>query len=45
MEALGFKVAQEVLKNEKKSGRAAAILLLTGLDSAYNTVLAVRNYP
>ncbi|KAM0425375.1 hypothetical protein ACHAPT_009432 [Fusarium lateritium] len=40
MEALGFKVAQEVLQNEKNTGRAAAILLLTGLDSAYNTVLA-----
>ncbi|KAJ4309604.1 hypothetical protein N0V84_011417 [Fusarium piperis] len=40
MVALGFKVAQEVLKNEKDTGRAAAILLLTGLDSAYNTVLA-----
>ncbi|KAI8668499.1 hypothetical protein NCS55_00876100 [Fusarium keratoplasticum] len=40
MEALGFKVAQEVLKNEKNAGRAAAILLLTGLDSAYNSVLA-----
>lgn len=45
MEALGFKVAQEVLKNEKNAGRAAAILLLTGLDSAYNSVLAVSGPP
>lgn len=44
MEALGFKLAQEVLKNEKDVGRAAAILLLAGLDSSYNTVLAVSNF-
>ncbi|KAF5003805.1 hypothetical protein FDECE_9661 [Fusarium decemcellulare] len=40
MTALGFKVAREILRCEKNTGRAAAILLLTGLDSAYNTVLA-----
>ncbi|KAM5363819.1 hypothetical protein ACJZ2D_011795 [Fusarium nematophilum] len=40
MTALGFKVAQEVLGNERDTGKAAAILLLSGLDSSYNTVLA-----
>lgn len=41
MSALGFRVAQQILKNEKDEGRAAAILLLIGLDGAYNAVLAV----
>ena len=39
---LGFEVAERVLQHEKKdAGRSAAILLLTALDSAYNSVLAV----
>ncbi|KAF7545463.1 hypothetical protein G7Z17_g9144 [Cylindrodendrum hubeiense] len=37
---LGFKVAEEILKTESDSGKAAAILLLIGLDNAYNSVLA-----
>lgn len=41
MQRLGFKVAKDILKNEPDAGRAAAILLLIGLDSAYNSVLAV----
>ena len=41
MTKLGFKVAQRILEHEKDSGRAAAILLLNALDSAYNSVLAV----
>jgi hypothetical protein len=41
MEELGLRVAREILKNESDEGKAAAILLLVGLDSAYNTVLAV----
>ncbi|KAF4445770.1 heme peroxidase [Fusarium austroafricanum] len=40
MTALGFRVAGEVLKRERNTSKAAAILLLTGLDSAYNVVLA-----
>ncbi|KAK5661145.1 hypothetical protein OQA88_11036 [Cercophora sp. LCS_1] len=41
MEKLGFQIAEEILKNEgRKTGRAAAILLLVGLDNAYNTVLS-----
>ena len=42
MVELGFKVAERVLKHERDAGRSAAILLLTALDSAYNSVLAVR---
>ena len=38
---LGIKVAKSVLEREKDRGRAATILLLTALDSAYNSVLAV----
>ncbi|KAF7560121.1 hypothetical protein G7046_g4030 [Stylonectria norvegica] len=40
MRELGFRVAQDILKHEKDAGKAAAILLLVGLDSAYNSVLA-----
>ena len=42
MAELGFKVAQRVLDHERDAGRSAAILLLTALESAYNSVLAVR---
>ena len=39
---LGFEVAERVLEHENRdAGRSAAILLLTALDSAYNSVLAV----
>ncbi len=42
MVKLGFEVAERVLEHEKKdAGRSAAILLLTALDSAYSSVLAV----
>lgn len=41
MEKMGLGIAHEVLKNEKDFGRSAAILMLIGLDSAYNAVLAV----
>ena len=41
MTALGLKVAEKVLEHERDAGRAAAILLLIALDSAYNSVLAV----
>ncbi|RFN54271.1 heme peroxidase [Fusarium flagelliforme] len=40
MTALGYRVAGEVLQREKNTSKAATILLLTGLDSAYNVVLA-----
>ncbi|KAK3389545.1 heme peroxidase-domain-containing protein [Podospora didyma] len=41
MVELGFKIAQQILEDENgDSGKAAAILLLVGLDNAYNTVLA-----
>ncbi|CZS85760.1 unnamed protein product [Fusarium graminearum] len=40
MTALGYRVAGEVLQREKNTTKAATILLLTGLDSAYNVVLA-----
>ncbi|KAK3938600.1 heme peroxidase-domain-containing protein [Diplogelasinospora grovesii] len=40
MRDLGFRVARHVLDQEKDAGRAAAILLLIGLDGAYNAVLA-----
>ncbi|KAK0616129.1 heme peroxidase-domain-containing protein [Bombardia bombarda] len=40
MTELGLKIAQQILENEHDSGRSAAILLLIGLDSAYNSVLA-----
>ena len=41
---LGKLVAQRILESEKDAGRAAAVLLLTALDGAYNSVLAV-SYP
>ena len=41
MAELGLRVAKHIIEHEKDSGRAAAILLLTALDSAYNSVLAV----
>ena len=37
----GKLVAQRILESERDAGRAAAILLLTALDGAYNSVLAV----
>jgi hypothetical protein len=40
MTALGYRVAGEVLQKESDTSKAATILLLTGLDSAYNVVLA-----
>ena len=42
MKHLGTTVAKRILEQEKDTGKAAAILLLTALDSAYNSVLAVR---
>ena len=44
MKELGKLVAQRILESERDAGRAAAILLLTALDGAYNSVLAV-SYP
>ena len=41
METLGVSVAESILVDEKDTGRAAAILLLIALDSAFNSVLAV----
>ena len=41
MTKLGFEVAQVLLRHERDYERAAAILLLIALDSAYNSVLAV----
>lgn len=41
MNSAGKMVAQRVLENERDVGRAAAVLLLTALDGAYNSVLAV----
>lgn len=42
MAELGLAVARQTLKQENnKPGAAAAILLMTALDGAYNTVLAV----
>lgn len=41
MKQLGTTVAKRILEHEKDTGRAAAMLLLTALDSAYNSVLAV----
>ncbi|RGP79400.1 heme peroxidase [Fusarium longipes] len=40
MTALGYRVAGEVTQRESNTSKAATILLLTGLDSAYNVVLA-----
>ncbi|KAK3364554.1 hypothetical protein B0T25DRAFT_576792 [Lasiosphaeria hispida] len=41
MEQLGLEISQTILQQENyKAGRAAAILLLVGLDNAYNTALA-----
>lgn len=40
---VGKYVAQKKLETEKDPGRAAAILLLTALDAAYNSVLAVNS--
>ncbi|KAK3989229.1 heme peroxidase-domain-containing protein [Cladorrhinum sp. PSN332] len=39
MRQLGLEVAERILANEPDPGRAAAIFLLVGLDSAYNSVL------
>ena len=41
MKDLGKLAADRILKKEKDSGKAAAILLLTALDIAYISVLAV----
>jgi hypothetical protein len=41
MKQLGMTVAKRILEQENDTGKAAAILLLTALDSAYNSVLAV----
>ena len=41
MKALGLEAADRILKQEKDSGKAAAILLLAALDVAYIGVLAV----
>lgn len=42
MAELGLAVARQTLKQENNNqGTAAAILLMTALDGAYNTVLAV----
>ena len=41
MRALGLSVATRILSEEKDTGKAAAILLLTALDVAYISVLAV----
>ncbi|KAK0648984.1 heme peroxidase-domain-containing protein [Cercophora newfieldiana] len=44
LETLGFTIAQEILSHESNNkGRAAAILLLVGLDNAYNTVIAFNS--
>ncbi|KAL8725978.1 MAG: hypothetical protein Q9166_007012 [cf. Caloplaca sp. 2 TL-2023] len=40
MKTLGRSVANRILKDEKDSGKAAAILLMTALDVAYISVLA-----
>lgn len=40
MRVLGRSVADRILKDEKDSGKAAAILLMTALDVAYISVLA-----
>ena len=41
MKALGLAAADRILKQEKDSGKAAAILLMVALDVAYVSVLAV----
>ena len=42
MAHLGRRVAEKILEQERNDvGRTTAILLLTALDSAYNSVLAV----
>ena len=41
MRALGRSIADRVLKDEHDSGKAAVILLLTALDVAFISVLAV----
>ena len=38
---VGKLVAQRIMESERDAGRTAAILLLTALDAAYNSVLAV----
>ena len=43
MRVLGHSVADTILEDERDSGKAAAILLLTALDVAYISVLAVSN--
>ncbi|KAK9774996.1 putative Heme peroxidase-domain-containing protein [Seiridium cardinale] len=40
MKKLGLDIAREVLNSEGDTGRSAAILLLIGLDSAYQAVVA-----
>ncbi|KAK5561933.1 hypothetical protein LTR46_000738 [Exophiala xenobiotica] len=40
MAELGFQVAQHVLKHERSTTKAAAILVFVGLHTAYNSVLA-----
>lgn len=45
MEQLGLEIAHQVLEKEPDHGRAAAILLLIGLDSAYHGVVAVGSLP
>ena len=42
MKALGRSVAARILEDERDGGKAAAMLLLTALDVAYISVLAVR---
>lgn len=41
MKDFGMKIAKSVLEQDKDAGRATATLLLTALDGAYNSVLAV----
>ena len=41
---LGKLMAQRILKSERDAGKAAAILLLTALDGAYNSVLVVSYF-
>jgi hypothetical protein len=43
MRRLGLEVATTILKTERSAGKAAAVLLIVALDSAYNSVLAVSS--
>lgn len=43
MEKLGLRIAHEVIHNEGEFEKSAAILMLIGLDTAYNSVLAVSH--